>query len=189
MSEPLLIFLSIHTIYFLYKYYIFHTLFKKVQLCSGYHYGFDFDTLIHNNPDIDPSCRLKKNEIDIAKNILNEFQKTLISSYFNESLNAKFLFMNMPDKDYFMYSFFEFLQKHSNSHFFNDLEILKFKSSNYTVDKYTITEEGLTYYKLYYISCYYCENSHYIQKRLVFTGSSDNILNVIRKRETEFIKY
>lgn len=189
MPGPLLIFLFIHTIYFLYKYFTFHALFKKIQLCSGYHCGFDIDTLILNKPDIDPSCRLKKNEIDIAKKILSEFQKSIISSYFNESLHTKFIFVNMPDKDYFMYSFFHFLRENSSGHLFYDFDILKFKSSNNIVSKYTMTEQGLIYYKLYYITCYYCENSHYIQKRLIFTSSSDNILNAILKKEIEFIEY
>lgn len=167
--------------YLLYKYYISHTLFEKIQYCSGFNSGFDIDTIAYSSRDYDKQYKLKNEDIDAAIEILHEFQEYMTSLYFKKDLSIKRIFLNIPDKTYCMFYFFYYLSDHHCDWKFNNKKIYEIYSENDYVPEYSLTQFGIVYYKLYYITCFFCEKDPYLSKHNLFHFNFDVIKQCIDK--------
>lgn len=142
-------------------------IFKYVSFCAlNKHYGMDIynrfflakkDLNIPNQYDID-----HKSDANIVKGILSEFQKSITEDYFNENIpKIKFKKMRINtvevEQEFLLYKLNEFLYRKVSDPSCRNREIFEYLSSEpvdlfNTKKIYKLTDLGVTYYKLYYIT-------------------------------------
>lgn len=142
-------------------------IFRYVSFCAlNKHYGMDIyerfslakkELNIPNQYDIDHDV-----DADAVKEILSEFQKNITEKYFNENIpKIKFKKMRINigqiEQEFLLYKLSEFLYPKVSDPSYRNKEIFEYLSSEpsnlFSTKKiYKLTDLGVTYYKLYYIT-------------------------------------
>lgn len=186
----LLLFVLFFTVIFSCRYHIDKSLFKRIKVCSSYGYeGFNIQDIVRISKVLPSQYRLNEYEIDMAKDILAKYQENIIFAYFKETLSTKLVFLNMPSETYFIFSFFEFLHKHSCEYSFHNHTMHKYVSKKDSIKTCSLTDFGIVFYKLYYIACVFCETDSYITKKNLFHYDSILIKENLDKGEIELMSF
>lgn len=137
-------------LYVLYKYVMEKSLKEKIAWCvvddSSIRNMMTLLDYIHNAQiSVEEKYRIGECEEDFILEILQVYQQELIQHYFNGYLLN---YWNLTSKDFFFKTLTIFLLEHTNHTFFNGNEL--------KTNKNQLTDYGVAYYKLYYISQLYC---------------------------------
>ena len=131
-----------------------------------------FDCLWSCQYDLPDLYRLKKAEEQDAAFILDAFQDALSDSYFSDRLAKSSKALGLTEEEYFFLSMRNFLSAHECEISLKSAEkYILLEKKDYGMwgrqlydAKYQLTAFGMTYTKLLYYSCLYCENSIRISK-------------------------
>lgn len=121
---------------------------------------------------------------------MEEYQKNITRLYFRDALGLPKTKYVISETDYFMAAFHDFLSKHSAESEFlgHDMYCERKDYKSYKGDGYRATyvmsEFGVLYYKLYYITHMYCKQSVVYQNK-VAGWAEKNIKDVLDKNEIE----
>lgn len=115
---------------------------------------------------IEHKYRIDREDFEIVKEIVEEYQSYIAKLYFRNKLYLFERKYHVTKKDYFMFMFYHFLSKYSTKSDFIGYnmhrELIESKwfedgeSSSFT---YSLSDFGILYYKLYYITYMYCKRS------------------------------
>ena len=173
------IWILIPVIIYLKKCVLNYSLFKKVgwiiapnrerNLPSRYTTSL-LDEIIYKQQDLEIPIefwKLRDNntKIKYTEEILEVFKKNLSELYFGGYLSNTQKIRNLREDWYFMYRLFVFLGKYSeydNSKLRD--KIYKYESTDDSYHTHSLTDYGITFYKLYLISLLYVENNPYTRK-------------------------
>lgn len=109
-------------------------------------------------------CIRGDKEYNIAKEILEQYQRDLIQKYLSGKLREDSSIRKLTEAEYFLYTLAFFLQKHECEKIFNGNEMYKTKDYKsygswggplYDAT-YELTNFAVVYHKMYYIAQMYC---------------------------------
>lgn len=131
-----------------------------------------------------------KEQLTFADAIFLAFREDMITTYFYGKLKTTKKITRLTPEDYFFYCFLLFLHQHNTDIYFCNKKMYELISqTNYggygAYDAtYSLTDYGLAYQKVYYVTALYCENNKYI-KELLNHNVSGGIKKCIDKQEIE----
>jgi len=183
--------------FFAYKYYNNYYINKKVRDRIGWwltekpHNILDYLQNKCLKGTIDAQYMItEQSEQEIAHEIIKLYQEETKDIYIKEHYAVNRRFAKMDYSEYFAYFFERYLGKHDKP-FFNGnrmyIEISReyFDDNHTSYDtKYKLTDYGVVYYKMYYMSRLFCEKSVYINERCDY--HSAGLKEVIDTREVVF---
>ena len=164
------IFISLPIIRYLWKCFLNYGLFKKVGWIiapSGFNRTLT-DEIIYLQQEAKIPKEywiLRDTDTEYIKEILEVFKKDITELYFGGCLSNTNKIRNLNNEWYFMYRlsvFSEEYAKYDNSKLRD--KIYKYESSDGSYSTYSLTDYGITFYKLYLISLLYVENNPYTRK-------------------------
>lgn len=129
-------------------------------------------------------------DFKIVREIVEEYQKNIARLYFCDTLGFPKSKYVISETDYFMAAFRDFLSEHSAKSEFmghdmyserKDYEI--YEGGGYRAT-YAMSDFGVLYYKLYYMTQMYCKKSVVYQNK-VADWAEENIKDALDKNEIE----
>ena len=141
---------------------------------------------------------IKGAEWDLAKEIIEHFQKILVQNYFNGTLSVPKSKYVISGEDFFMFKLSSFLEKHQCDDTFIGHDMYRDKIS-YTAygswggqlydATYSITEFAAVYHKLYYISYLVCRNSEIFNQNGDAFQNGDSIKEILDTNQIKISRY
>lgn len=132
-------------------------------------------------------------DFKLVREIVEEYQDYITKLYFRDKLNLFKSKYVVSETDYFMTMFHDFLSENSAKSEFlgHDMysERIDFKSyegAGYSA-KYAMSDFGILFYKLYYITYMYCKESLVLQNR-VAGWAEKNIKDVLDTKEIDILR-
>lgn len=177
-------------VYFLYKHLTTRNLKEKIKYCTT-----DTNSIYYLNSLYPESCYIKSNEESFAKEILSDFKRELSEAYFQGHLTESFL-IEFDDHEFFVHCLNEYLLAHDC-----DIELgnkekyvyISQKSYYNTRDRevyYALTDLGLVYQKLLYITLLHCTKNPKLKKhRKFFNNEIDVAKKAIDTKKFEIYHY
>ncbi len=139
--------------------------------------------------------RISNDDIVFAREIIEEYQKHINRLYFRGLLKLPKTKYHITKENYFMLFFNDFLLAHSTKREFAGhrmhSEIIDYESFGTIGEgtaRYTMSDFGMLYYKLYYISAVCC-NKFASVHNMVSKCDKDSIKNVLDTNQIEIIRY
>ena len=129
-------------------------------------------------------------DMEYAKLIIELYRKELNKKFLNNTLRLDRYITKMTDTEYFFLTFHSFLRKHDCDTSLSGKDLLNLKqkeslgmwgAQRYRAE-YTLTEFGVVFYKLYYVTLLYCETNPSINNENKFRGS-DNVKRTLNTQE------
>lgn len=144
----------------LYKYYKRSKLFDIIKYCAGSDPGFLLSRIRSSSNNIEIDCLINSSDISYAEDILSSYQRDISRLYWKDDLTSSFRFITMQDTDYFFFSLFCYLQKHKSDYFIGDNKMQTYLSKEDNgICIHQLTDYGVVFYKIMYISKFYCLNN------------------------------
>ena len=118
-------------------------------------------------------------DMEYAKLIIELYRKELNKKFLNNALRHDRYITKMTDTEYFLFTFYSFFHHHACDTSLSGKELLHLKrkedlgmwgTQRYRAE-YTLTEFGVVFYKLYYVTLLYCETNPSINNENQFCGS------------------
>jgi hypothetical protein len=131
---------------------------------------------------IPPQYRINKaTEQDFVDEILREYQSHIAKLYYSNRLQLIKSKYVLTAEDYFMASLHDFLSDKSESIMFSDHFLYRSKNDG-NKPKHIMTDFGIAFYKLYYITRTYCKQNPVCNNRFSHWIDTD-ITNVLDRKE------
>ena len=126
------------------------------------------DEIIYKQQDLEIPKEywiLRDTETEHAEEILKVFQEDISRLYFGGYLATHKKIRNLQEDWFFMYRLFVFSEEYAkyDNHKLRE-KIYKYESSDGSYHTHSLTDYGITFYKLYLISLLYVENNPYTRK-------------------------
>ena len=138
-------------------------------------------------------CIDYSNEVEKANviELLNLHKADVIKSYFHGFLAKSKNICSLSSLEYYFYSLFEYLEKHSKSHSLLSDKIYKFKDVEGSYSYYDLTEFGRAFYKLYYLSTLFIEKNERVRKLFEYINPDMKnwFMNYLKNNEISFCSY
>ena len=132
-----------------------------------------------------------------AKEIIDEYKKDLMLSYFRGNLHVIKSKYTIQGHAYFMFALYAFLSNHQSDYKFleNDMhkEMISYKSYGSTFSAgfdatYSLTEFAVVFHKMHYITYMYCRQ-HSILKSLVPEWNEKNLKEILDTKQIQMSRY
>ena len=147
-----------------------------------------YNLKVENNCCIDFS---NESEKSFVCEIIETHKQFISDSFFCDSLTKDKFFYNLDCLEYYMFSLRGFLEKKQlETNKFNDIVLYRFfsKEGSYTTHK--LTDDGVLYKKLFYITTLFCVNNEKINPS--FTNPKSTLKSIkenLEKKEISFWSY
>ena len=126
-------------------------------------------------------------EKDFICKILDIHKQNIIDSFFRNSLTKHKDYYNLNNLEYYMFHLMNFLEKNERRDKFNEKVLYEFFHKDEVYRTYKLTDYGISYQKLYYITFLFCANN---EKTKLLLDNANHTLNGIKKIiETREIQY
>ena len=188
------------------KWFLNYGLFKKVgwiialnrkrdlpQRCTG----SLLDEIIYKQQKLEMPrefwlLRDNETEAKCTEEILDVFKKDISELYFGGYLSNTQKIRNLQEDGYFMYRMFVFCDKYSgyDNYKLRD-KIYKYESCDGSYSTYSLTDYGVTFYKLYLISLLYVEDNPYTRKLYEYIDPKlkEHLKSYIKTKNIKFWSY
>lgn len=128
-------------------------------------------------------------EKDFICEILEIHKQSVIKSFFMDSLTKDNAFYRLKELEYYMFSLQGFLDDNIKGNI-NDIYLLKYHQKDGSYTTYKLTDYGIIYEKLHYITAFFCVNNKNVEP--LFTDSKhtlNGIKQTLEKGEITFWSY
>ena len=188
------------------KYYRKKELFKLVSwsvigdynpVLGNYSYTSELMSAINNAQSgnkIDSKYKIAEDDIESVREIVQEFQTYMARLYFRDNLQlikSKYVVSNT---DYFMASLFVYLSNNSlereflgHDMFGERVEYKRFNDGSGYSATDTLSDYGYLFYKLFHITCTYCQSSTALKGIVVAPWAEERIKKALETKQIEII--
>lgn len=191
------IFFGLITVFILYyhfivkTYYRSHCLYKHLEWCldaSCIDLGY---RIMHLNKTIPSQCELSADDISVMKNIIEQHRQRYVkellgrSEYFDSLAD---FYASRSSLDAYCISLYCYLKKLQCDDYVNGeqmyVQLSRRQEEYYEERKYSITAYGLSFTKLLFNVCFYCENTKKLSNTIyVFPHMANEVKERIEKQE------